>query len=372
MKKLATLSATLFLLFSFSADATHNRAGEITYKRVPPFSKVQNNVTIPAFNYSITVTKYHNYGSGVATRCVDTVNFGDGTSGVAPRINGVTCPDCGTLSTCGDVLSLGNNKSVLVSIYAIVHEYDQTGQFKVTSSDPNRNQDIVNIPGSVNQPFTIEALLIVNSTSGVNQSPVINTLPIADATLNACYFHFPAATDTDGDSLSYEITQCLGSNGQAITSYSFPDPGQGGTFAINQSTGQLTWCHPQQTGTYAVAYKVKEWRKNTSGIFQQIGYVLRDMEITVIFAPVSIDENAADGISIYPNPANDELRVNFNAKPGPFSCSIVSPTGQQVGFQQFTKECGNMNVDISDLKPGVYYITFKVSSGFLTKKFVCQ
>src|SRR5687768_10360106 len=90
----------IIFLAHFTALATHNRAGEITYKRIAPFTKVVGGVTVPVFTYSITVIKYTDDGSGsiqIADRCVDTVDFGDNERGVAPRINGGTSCGCGTI-----------------------------------------------------------------------------------------------------------------------------------------------------------------------------------------------------------------------------------------------------------------------------------
>ena len=81
MKKLFTF-LSFFLLLN-SARATHNRAGEILYKRIAPFTNTVNGVTVHVYTYSITVIKYTDSGVNVADRCIDTVYFGDGTKGIA-------------------------------------------------------------------------------------------------------------------------------------------------------------------------------------------------------------------------------------------------------------------------------------------------
>ena len=80
----------LFILFClglfFTSKATHNRAGEITYKWVGP----------GLYTYQIKVTTYTNIGgSNLADRCEDTVHFGDGSSAVVVRTNGITNSLCG-------------------------------------------------------------------------------------------------------------------------------------------------------------------------------------------------------------------------------------------------------------------------------------
>lgn len=60
----------LFIIFCIAffsnAKATHNRAGEITYK------------WLYGYTYQIKVTTYTKIGPNVADRCEDTVYFGDG------------------------------------------------------------------------------------------------------------------------------------------------------------------------------------------------------------------------------------------------------------------------------------------------------
>lgn len=281
MKKF--LSIFFLNLFVFSAHATHNRAGEILYKRIAPFTNVVGSTTVNVYTYSITVIKYTDDGPGVADRCVDTVYFGDGTRGIAPRINGLTNCSCGTLNGnaigCGVIILNTGSYKVKYNVYSIIHTYPGAGSYLIRTFDPNRNQGIHNIPNSVNLPFYIESYLVINSVTGANSSPILSNPPIAQGVVGSCYFHNPCAYDLDGDSLSYEITTCRAENGQTIQGYFYPETG-GGNFNINPTTGLLSWCTPQYADQYNIAFLVKEWRKNgCNGSYSLIGYVLRDMQI---------------------------------------------------------------------------------------------
>lgn len=283
----------VFILIAFVSGlkATHNRAGEITYKRIPPFTKVQGGFTVPVYNYSITVIKYTDNTFGdrtVADRCVDTVYFGDGQRGIAPRINGpVGGCNCGPNVGCGvvitqDVSNPNNPYIVKVNTYTIVHTYAGPGEYRIRSFDPNRNADVINIPLSVEQPFYVESLLIITAFTGANSSPVFNFPPIDRACTGACFEHNPGAYDPDkGDSLSFEITTSRAQNGSTVPGYFYPNAGSGGVYEIDARTGLLRWCTPQQIGEYNIAFIVKEWRKNTNDSFELIGYVLRDMQVIV-------------------------------------------------------------------------------------------
>jgi gliding motility-associated-like protein len=280
---------TLVLCFAafFSARATHNRAGEISYKRIPPFTKVVGGITVQNFRYLITVIKYTDSGPTIADRCVDTVYFGDNERGVAPRVNGPSGCNCGSMNNaaigCGVIIIAESSYTVKQNIYTIEHTYAGAGSYLIRSFDPNRNQDVRNIPNSVNLPFYIESLLIINSFTGANSSPVFSFPPIDRACVGQCFEHNPGAYDPDkNDSLSYEITTSRGQNGQTVANYFYPEtPATGGSFGIDARTGLLRWCVPIYQGEYNIAFIVKEWRKNTSGDYQLIGYILRDMQVIV-------------------------------------------------------------------------------------------
>lgn len=279
----------VFLLFvAFSSKATHNRAGEITYLRIAPFTKVVSGVVVQVYTYSITIIKYTNHGNNIADRCLDTIYFGDGERGIAKRINGVLSNTCcfnqGEFgATAGSIIINDPNYVVKINTYTITHTYAGPGTYKLRSLDPNRNGGIKNIPNSINVPFYVESLLIINAFTGANSSPIFAFAPIDRACKGVCFEHNPGAFDPDGDSLSYELTPSRGSGplgSNPAIGYYYPSE-DGGTFEINAITGLIRWCNPVLIDEYNIAFVVKEWRKNTSGKYELIGYVMRDMQVLV-------------------------------------------------------------------------------------------
>lgn len=62
-------------------------------------------LTIPVYNYSLTIIVYTDHGQAVADRCADTLHFGDGKSGIAYRVNGGYALNCGCGSVqCGSLI----------------------------------------------------------------------------------------------------------------------------------------------------------------------------------------------------------------------------------------------------------------------------
>ncbi len=245
MRKLFFILIFLFniILQSF---ATHNRAGEITYRHI---SELTYEITIVTYCYTISA----------ADRGSLEIDWGDNTSSVIYRVEKVSLPD-----------------NYVKNTYVGLHTYSGTGIFQIVMIDFNRNQGVVNIPGSVNVPFALRTILQINPMQGfgVNNTPILLNEPIDKAATNEIFIHNPSAYDPDGDSLSYELTTCLGANGEEIENYSLPETSN--SFYVDEITGDLIWDTPTETGIYNVAILIKEWR---FGI--PIGSIVRDMQIEV-------------------------------------------------------------------------------------------
>jgi gliding motility-associated-like protein len=245
------ISAIVFSSFVF---ATHNRAGEITYR------------WISGLTYEATITTY-TYTQTPADRCELELFWGDGTSDTIARING---PSGGGCEHYGEIVA----QYIKKNIYKGTHTYSAPSTYLLYFEDPNRNGGIINIPNSVNVPFYVQSVLVISPFLGPNNSPILLNPPIDNACLNYPFIHNPGAYDIDGDSLSYRLISCKGEKGLDIPGYTFPQASN--SFSMNPVTGDLLWDSPVQQGEYNVAFLIEEWR---NGVL--IGYVTRDMQITV-------------------------------------------------------------------------------------------
>ncbi len=360
----------LFFLFVgsfFTSKATHNRAGEITYR------------WLSGKTYEIVLVTYTADGDNIADRCQDTIYFGDGTNAVVPRMNGnLGATDCGPLTPKGEILKPNFKRN----IYKWVHTYSGVGTFKISMFDRNRNAGIINIPNSVNQPFYLETYLITNQFSSTNNSPILDFPPYDDACNNKCFYHNPGAHDPDGDSLSYELTTCKGEDnltnsiGVTIPGYTFPNVWGGGSFSINATTGTITWCAPTMVGEYNAAFLIKEWRKNTDGEYVLVGYVMRDMQITVV--PCSdnppVIANLTDTCvmagtlftrTIKATDTESLQTITLSAGGGPFACPSPTATFAASGNQPspasglFTWQTACVHI-----RKAPYQVTIKAADSF--------
>lgn len=234
----------LTLCSSLSAWATHNRAGEITYKH------------IRGTEYEITVVTYTKI-SQAADRPKLLVKWGDNSQDSISRIStSVVGPD------------------IRKNIYVMNHIYPGSGIFTISMEDPNRNGNVQNVPNSIAIPFYIDADLVINAAVVPNNSVVLTNPPVDNGCTFLPFHHVPGAYDPDGDSLTFAIIPCRESGGRGILGYT--QPPTTGSFSINPASGMLSWISPPNVGEYNIAIEIKEWRNS-----RLIGRVVRDMQIDI-------------------------------------------------------------------------------------------
>ena len=248
--------ALILLLFvlPMNLSATHNRAGEITYRQISGLS------------YEITITTF-TYVLSLADRPTLEVEWGDNTTSIAPRV---------------EIQQLPNYYQR--NVYRIQHTYPGPGVYKIVVQDPNRNDGILNIPNSVNVVFSISTVLLVDPTLGTNNTPILLNPPYDKAALGHRFIHNPGAYDEDGDSLSYALTVCTREDGIPIENYTLPPAST--AFYVDSITGDLVWDAPVRLGRYNVAMEINEWRRGF-----RIGTVVRDMQIDVFETDNNPPEN---------------------------------------------------------------------------------
>ena len=207
MKK-AVLIVLMSLCF-VKLNATHNRAGEITY------------VQLSALTYEITITTF-TYTLSYADRPTLNVEWGDNTTSVAPRIDEIYLPNY-----------------YRKNVYKVIHTFPGPGIYNIVVQDPNRNYGVVNIPNSVNVVFSIHTILTVNPAMGLDNTPVLLNPPYDKAAVGHIFIHNPSAYDPDGDSLSYKLTVCTREDGKPIENYTFPKASN--KFYVDSISGDLVW-----------------------------------------------------------------------------------------------------------------------------------
>lgn len=235
----------LFLMLTLPAWATHQRAAEITYEW-----KGGN-------AYEFTLTCYYTSSTAGVQRDSLWMDWGDGFSSYVPRV---------VYQNLGD--------DYYLSVYRMIHNYSSSGTYVISMEDADRNYGVVNVPNSVSVPMYIESELVINPFLGYNNSVQLLNAPVDKGCVGKPFYHHPGAYDPDGDSLSYHLVPCKGTNGEDIPGYSYPQTSS--LFDIDPVTGILQWENPVLQGEYNVAILIEEWRQGV-----KIGSVIRDMQILI-------------------------------------------------------------------------------------------
>jgi len=248
-------------LFSISTFATHNRAGEITYRQIGPLS------------YEVTITTYTK-ANAPADRCELTLFWGDGKESILYRTKGP-----GPADQCDSNGELVNN-NIKKNIYIGRHTYSSASIYTLYMLDPNRNEGVLNITNSVDEPFYITSTLMIGTGLGYNSSPVLLNAPTDFGCVNTPYIHNVSAFDIDGDSLSYKMVNCRGAGGRELETTYTPSYNLDKVKVDNQGT--IYWDSPIFAGIYNIAVEISEHRKDpNSGKWLTIGKILRDIQIDV-------------------------------------------------------------------------------------------
>lgn len=283
--------------------------------------------------YSFSITVFVEASLNLARPTV-TVNFGDGDS------------------TVFNLVSSSTSSNVALKTYSGTHTYASGGVYQVWSLSGLRVPNIKNITSSQNQNMATIARIYNNNFIQYNSAPVISQLPINLSSSGNQVIYNPGFSDPDGDSLSYSLENCYGSN------YYIP-----GNANLDPVTG--TFQFSDSIGLYAFSIKTTEWRKNTSNLYSVVGTTQMDFTINMS-NNIGIEEQARKikNLFVYPNPATNTLIIPVNECKNCF-IEIYNSLGEKILQTNYSDK-----ITISNLPPGLYFITLSDKYNSKTCKFI--
>ncbi len=270
----------LLALLGFSAFATHNRSGYISY------CWLHDNV------YHFKIYTYTNLQSTQADRCEQTLYIDGGQdSVVCPRTNGfASCPAGGPNRDGTQIVPInGSYGGVKENIYEGSATINP-GMHVLSLIDPNRDMGIINLGGASSQniAFALIDTMYAYNIVGVrtNCTPIVSNPPIQNACAGQPWCYNPGMVDPENDSLVFSITKPFED-----------DPGNppGGVrpigiatipsgFSLDKNTGTLCWTNVSSVqGEYNIAMLIREYRKNPiDGKRYLVGATVFDIQILVL------------------------------------------------------------------------------------------
>lgn len=105
-------------------------------------------------------------------------------------------------------------------------------------------------------------------------------------------------------------------------------------------------------------------------------YMTSTPMVELTFDPsLSIEDAEANsyGVSVYPNPANEEVKVSFNLNgASSASVNVIDMTGKVVASQEATAGSNAVSINTSNLSAGIYTVSFTANNTTVTKKLVVK
>jgi hypothetical protein len=266
------LVGVVLMLVSVQSFGTHLRAGEIIVERVN-CTDLTFRITVKVFTDTESGIRFGGYE--------DWLDFGDGERMLVPETPSTPRPELGP--------------KVGSASFTVTHTFPGYGSYVISYLEPMRNENVVNMDGSVNTRFYVETKIILDPYMGCSNMPQLLVAPIDGACTGALWSHNAGAYDPDQrDSLSYELVVPFRDVNTPVFNYRDPNAREfyvnyedareegGGppTFAIDPLDGTITWNAPGMAGEYNIAFVVHEWRK-VDGVWRRTGHVRRDMQVIV-------------------------------------------------------------------------------------------
>lgn len=367
------------LIVSFNSRANHIIGGDLSYTYTGTGNVYTINLNIygdcagstfgTLTGSKHTIDIYH--GTTLYTS-VTTSAFGSGTevTPVCPSLSGAT--RCSSTSSTIPGIKIFNATATVTlapsSDWRIVFDGDYgTGSTTVLG----RSTAIGNISTGTTSIIHLEATL--DNSASQNSSPVFtNTTPPYYCISSTIYN--PAATDADGDSLSFALTPAIdATTGSAVTynsGYSATAPVHSSTgCTLNSSTGQLSFT-PDLVQISCVDYKISEVRSG-----KVVGTSMREMNFVILSCsnhpPSAVPSTIVGGTSsgtytlsscantmfsfnLAPtDPEGDKITMSASGLPSGASFSVAGNGG--------ASPIASFSWNTAGVTPGIYifYINYK-------------
>lgn len=359
MRKFLLITGLLFYLIP-QLMATHNRAGEIVYRKLPGNS----------LKYEITIITYSDSTSSAYRDSLELfIYFCDKPE----ALDSIFIERTAVEQIIDDVV---RTEYTLES-----YTFPGMGCYRFAMFDPNRTDDIKNIANSVNVPFYIEDTMRILDPQffGFNSSPVLLEHPIVFAGQYQPFRHNPGAFDPDGDSLVFSLIEPQQAQGEIVPEYKYPDDPeftnqvpQPNEFSIDRNTGEIKWDVPHQKGKYNVAILIREFRDG-----RILGSIIRDMQIWVE-DPTNRPPQVTDlqdtcivageqlrAVLEADDPDMNDQITEFTAVGGPFAVEN-NPASWQTNAPKMAPANGifNWDTDCSHVRRSKYIAVFTATDDF--------
>ena len=286
---------------------------------------------LAAITFAIPSFAGFNYGDEITYKVIDsnTATYQFNVEIFAQAINvgilrdslQVTVYDCNLNSIAAFIVYNTFKPTYSMNFAPIPYEGTYTlpgaGCYRFAVTDPNRTNNTTNITGSGQVPLYVESYLLAPDLTTLNNSARFLKQPSEDIPLGDTVKFSVAASDPDGDCLSYRLVKPLASPTTTVPGYEYPDdPSLWGTnpniFELDSISGEVT-AYFDVPGTYAYSVLVVEWENGQpkGTVLRDVVFIVSNFNIEQEFSGTSTWQTNSQGVFEYTILPGQSLNLTF-------------------------------------------------------------
>jgi hypothetical protein len=108
---------------------------------------------------------------------------------------------------------------------------------------------------------------------------------------------------------------------------------------------------------------ISSYDANTVFAVGDSGYIITNHQFALSVEDNSLDFQ--DAITVFPNPTSNSLHLNLDKNMNPTALRMYASTGEL-----FMEKAFASNLDISNLKPGIYFLEIQTENTSIRKKII--
>lgn len=251
-------------------------------------------------------------------------------------------------------------------VYTGSHTYNtlpSTGYYLISPLYQYRLNYASNIIGGqlVDLRFYVQAQVSIDTTSGfINNSPVWNA-PYPQFAFTHTTFNQPLPfTNTDGDSIVFDLLPPLVNNNVEAPAYLYPNQfcqnyGQSSSLSINPLTGEITWSSPCSQGIFTLTRIAKKYRNG-----RLLGSTISDQNIYVSNFSDITNPASLPAVQVYPSPTSSLINIKVTE---PSLIAIYDMLGNLILKKEIQS---SQLINVSEFNSGVYFV-YENQNNYITK-----
>jgi len=325
---------------------------------------------IEGLEYEFTLTTWTNdWHTPNYKRCaVDFVVFFNGNANNmlnVPRVNGGPQqynPNCPIIANSNAGVKVKDK--VRKNVYKGRYTFTGAGTAKVVWQTKGREINTSNIAFPFATNFSVETEFEIFGGGTQNSTPELTADLLVPATSgnNLSFANYVTEPDNgDGMNFTERVPSSVNpSNHTSISAF-------GGAYAVNNSSGEVTWASPSTPGFYLGSIKIDHSRGGNATGYSYLDFLI-EMDRSA-----SLPEVLASDVKIGPQPAADFLALTLSlTQPEQFSANLLDMTGRKI--QQFASRrlvSGNQQIELNinnKLTNGLYILEMQLGEESLSRK----